>query len=67
MRTAPGGVTRVAAVAAYDRRYLTLLCVRSLRAQRVLGVALDGFVFDDARRHQRRDRGPVPASDGVAR
>ena len=49
MRTAPGGGTRVAAVmAAYNRRDLTLACLRSLRAQQVPGVALDVFVLDDA-------------------
>ena len=49
MRTAPSGVTRVAAVmAAYIRRDLTLACLRSLRAQRVPGVAQDVFVLEDA-------------------
>jgi GT2 family glycosyltransferase len=41
--------TRVAAVlAAYNRRDLTLACLRSLRAQQVPGVALDAFALDDA-------------------
>jgi GT2 family glycosyltransferase len=41
--------TRVAAVlAAYNRRDLTLACLRSLRAQQVPGVALDAFTLDDA-------------------
>jgi GT2 family glycosyltransferase len=49
MTTAPSGGTRVAAVmAAYNRRDLTLACLRSLRAQQVPGVALDVFVLDDA-------------------
>jgi GT2 family glycosyltransferase len=50
MRTAPtSGGTRVAAVmAAYNRRELTLACLRSLGAQQVPGVALDVFVPDDA-------------------
>jgi GT2 family glycosyltransferase len=40
---------RVAAVmAAYNRRDLTLACLRSLRAQQIPGVALDVFVLDDA-------------------
>ena len=44
-----GGATRVAAVmAAYNRRDLTLACLRSLQAQRVPGVALDAYVLDDA-------------------
>jgi GT2 family glycosyltransferase len=51
MRTAPSGDLRVAAVmAAYNRRDLTLACLRSLRAQHVRGVALDVFVLDDASR-----------------
>lgn len=46
----PGsGGPRVAAVmAAYNRRDLTLACLRSLRAQRAPGVTLDAFVLDDA-------------------
>ena len=50
MRTAPtSGGTRVAAVmAAYNRRELTLACLRSLGAQQIPGVALDVFVLDDA-------------------
>jgi GT2 family glycosyltransferase len=41
--------TRIAAVlAAYNRRDLTLACLRSLHAQQVPGVALDVFVLDDA-------------------
>jgi GT2 family glycosyltransferase len=50
MRTAPGGGgTRVGVVmAAYNRRELTLACLRSLRAQQVPGVAQDVFVLDDA-------------------
>ena len=50
MRTAPGsGGTRIAVVtAAYNRKKLTLACLRSLRAQQVPGVALDVFVLDDA-------------------
>jgi GT2 family glycosyltransferase len=44
-----GGATRVAAVmAAYNRRDLTLACLRSLQAQRIPGVALDAYVLDDA-------------------
>jgi GT2 family glycosyltransferase len=43
------GGTRVAAVmAAYNRRDLTLACLRSLEAQEVPGVTLDAFVLDDA-------------------
>ena len=50
MRTvASSGGTRVAAVmAAYNRKELTLTCLRSLGAQQVPGVALDVFVLDDA-------------------
>jgi hypothetical protein len=50
MRTAPSsGGTRVAAVmAAYNRKKLTLACLRSLRAHQVPGVTLDVFVLDDA-------------------
>jgi GT2 family glycosyltransferase len=41
--------TRVAAVmAVYNRRELTLSCLRSLRDQRVPGATLDVFVLDDA-------------------
>jgi Glycosyl transferase family 2 len=41
--------TRVAAVlAAYNRRDLTLACLRSLRAQQIPDVALDVFVLDEA-------------------
>jgi GT2 family glycosyltransferase len=44
-----GTTTRVAAVlAAYNRRDVTLACLRSLRAQQVPGVALDAVVLDDA-------------------
>jgi GT2 family glycosyltransferase len=44
-----GTATRVAAVlAAYNRRDLTLACLRSLQAQRLPGVTLDLFVLDDA-------------------
>jgi hypothetical protein len=44
-----GTATRVAAVlAAYNRRDLTLACLRSLRAQRLPTVTLDVFVLDDA-------------------
>jgi GT2 family glycosyltransferase len=35
-------------MAAYNRRDLTLACLRSLRAQRAPGVTLDAFVLDDA-------------------
>ena len=43
------GVTRVAAVmAAYNRRELTLACLRSLEAHQVSGVEQDVFVLDDA-------------------
>ena len=43
------GMTRVAAVmAAYNRRELTLACLRSLEAQQVPGVEQDVFVLDDA-------------------
>jgi glycosyltransferase involved in cell wall biosynthesis len=50
MRTAPssGGTRVAAAMAVYNRRELTLACLRSLRAQQVPGVALDLFVLDDA-------------------
>jgi GT2 family glycosyltransferase len=46
----PGGTTtRVAAVlAAYNRRDLTLACLRSLQAQRPPAVTLDLYVLDDA-------------------
>lgn len=41
--------TRVAAVlAVYNRRDLTLACLRSLRVQQVPGVTLEAFVLDDA-------------------
>jgi GT2 family glycosyltransferase len=41
--------TRVAVVmTAYNRKDLTLACLRSLRAQEVPGVLLDVFVLDDA-------------------
>ena len=44
-----GTTTRVAAVlATYNRKDLTLACLRSLRAQQVAGVALDAFALDDA-------------------
>jgi GT2 family glycosyltransferase len=44
-----GTTTRVATVlAAYNRRDLTLACLRSLRAQQLPGVVLDAFVLDDA-------------------
>jgi Glycosyl transferase family 2 len=44
-----GTATRVAAVlAAYNRRDLTLACLRSLKAQRLPTVTLDVFVLDDA-------------------
>ena len=44
-----GTATRVAAVlAAYNRRDLTLACLRSLQAQQLPGVTLDLFVLDDA-------------------
>jgi len=43
------GVTRVAAVmAAYNRKELTLACLRSLEAQQAPGLKLDVFVLDDA-------------------
>ena len=49
MGQARAAATRVAAVmAAYNRRGLTLACLRSLRAQHVPGVTLDAFVLDDA-------------------
>jgi GT2 family glycosyltransferase len=35
-------------MAAYNRRDLTLACLRSLEAQRAPGVVLDAFVLDDA-------------------
>ncbi len=49
-KRAPAGGTRVAAVmAAYNRRDLTLACLRSLRAQQAApGLTLDTFVLDDA-------------------
>jgi GT2 family glycosyltransferase len=52
MRTVPSsGGTRVAALmAAYNRRELTLRCLRSLRAQRVPGVTVDVFALDDGSR-----------------
>lgn len=44
-----GSTTRVAAVlACFNRRELTLACLRSLRAQQIPGVDLDIFVLDDA-------------------
>ena len=44
-----GTATRVAALlAAYNRRDLTLACLRSLQAQQLPGVTLDLFVLDDA-------------------
>ena len=44
-----GTTTRVAAVlTAYNRRDLTLACLRSLQAQQLPGVTLDLFVLDDA-------------------
>jgi GT2 family glycosyltransferase len=43
------GRLRIAAVmAAYNRKALTLECLRSLRAQQVPGMTLDAFVLDDA-------------------
>jgi GT2 family glycosyltransferase len=40
---------RIAAIlAAYNRRDLTLACLRSLRAQSMPGVVLDAYVVDDA-------------------
>jgi GT2 family glycosyltransferase len=49
MKQAPAAATRVAAVmAVYNRRDLTLACLRSLRAQQVPGVTLDAFMLDDA-------------------
>ena len=50
MRTGPssGGPRLAAVMAAYNRRELTLACLRSLRAQQVPSVALDVFVLDDA-------------------
>ena len=49
MKRARAEATRVAAVmAAYNRRELTLECLRSLRAQHVPDVTLDAFVLDDA-------------------
>jgi GT2 family glycosyltransferase len=43
------GTTRIAALmAAYNRKELTVQCLRSLRGQQVPGVALDMFVLDDA-------------------
>jgi len=49
LREERGTTTRVAAVlAAYNRRDLTLACVRSLRGQQVPGVAVDAFALDDA-------------------
>jgi GT2 family glycosyltransferase len=47
--TEGGPTARVAAVlAAYNRRDLTLACLRSLRTQQVPGVTLDAFALDDA-------------------
>jgi GT2 family glycosyltransferase len=49
LREETGTTTRVAAVlAAYNRRDLTLACLRSLRDQQVPGVAVDTFALDDA-------------------
>lgn len=49
MKRARAEATRVAAVmAAYNRRELTLECLRSLRAQHVPDLTLDAFVLDDA-------------------
>jgi hypothetical protein len=43
-----GTATRVARVlAAYNRRDLTLACLRSLQTQRLPGVTLDLFVLDE--------------------
>jgi GT2 family glycosyltransferase len=48
LRNAGGVATRVAAVlAAYNRRELTLDCLRSLHAQRPPGVTLDANLLDD--------------------
>jgi GT2 family glycosyltransferase len=49
LREERGTTTRVAAVlAAYNRRDLTLACLRSLCDQQVPGVAVDAFALDDA-------------------
>ena len=49
MPRAPAGGTRVAAImAAYNRKDLTLACLRSLRAQQAPRLTLDAFVLDDA-------------------
>ena len=48
METAEGGVRVGAVLAAYNRKDLTLACLRSLRAQRAEGMTLDTFVLDDA-------------------
>jgi GT2 family glycosyltransferase len=43
-----GGPRIAAVIAAYNRKALTLECLRSLLAQQVPGVTLDAFVLDDA-------------------
>jgi GT2 family glycosyltransferase len=43
-----GGARVAAVMASYNRRDLTLACLRSLRAQKAPGVTLDAFVLDDA-------------------
>jgi GT2 family glycosyltransferase len=49
LREERGTTARVAAVlAAYNRRDLTLACLRSLRDQQVPGVAVETFALDDA-------------------
>ena len=48
MNPARGGPRVAAVMAAYNRKELTLACLRSLAAQRAPGVTLDAFVLDDA-------------------
>jgi GT2 family glycosyltransferase len=48
MNPSRGGPRVAAVMAAYNRRELTLACLRSLAAQRAPGATLDAFVLDDA-------------------
>jgi GT2 family glycosyltransferase len=48
VKTASSGTRVAAVIAACNHSDLTLAYLRSPRAQRVPGIALDGFVLDDA-------------------
>jgi GT2 family glycosyltransferase len=48
MEPATDGPRVAAVMAAYNRKDLTLACLRALRAQQAPGVTLDAFVLDDA-------------------